>query len=92
VAGSIAKHVTDEQPVALDDASRAADRPGLRRALDYVREGDMLVVWKLDRLGRPLAGRLKSLRGWWSSRPCAGPIHSFRLGSRPRCIRSAWEF
>ena len=36
--------------------SRAADRPGLRRALDYVREGDMLVVWKLDRLGRPLAG------------------------------------
>ena len=36
--------------------SRAADRPGLRPALDYVREGDMLVVWKLDRLGRPLAG------------------------------------
>jgi DNA invertase Pin-like site-specific DNA recombinase len=68
MAGSIAKHVSDEQPVALDDASRAADR---RSLLDYVREGDMLVVWKLDRLGRPLAGLLKSLRGWWSSRPCA---------------------
>jgi len=31
-----------------------SDRPGLRRALDYMREGDVLVVWKLDRLGRSL--------------------------------------
>lgn len=31
-----------------------ADRAGLRRALDYVREGDVLIVWKLDRLGRSL--------------------------------------
>jgi DNA invertase Pin-like site-specific DNA recombinase len=27
-------------------------RPGLDDALDYIREGDTLVVWKLDRLGR----------------------------------------
>jgi DNA invertase Pin-like site-specific DNA recombinase len=39
-----------------DRASGAwADRPGLRQALDYVRDGDVLVVWKLDRLGRSLA-------------------------------------
>ena len=28
------------------------DRPGLSSALDYLRTGDTLVVWKLDRLGR----------------------------------------
>jgi DNA invertase Pin-like site-specific DNA recombinase len=38
-----------------DRASGArTDRAGLRQALDYVREGDVLVVWKLDRLGRSL--------------------------------------
>lgn len=31
-----------------------ADRPGLDGALDYLREGDTLVVWRLDRLGRSL--------------------------------------
>ncbi len=31
-----------------------AERPGLTEALAYVREGDSLVVWKLDRLGRSL--------------------------------------
>ena len=31
-----------------------ADRAGLRQALDYVREGDALIVWKLDWLGRSL--------------------------------------
>jgi DNA invertase Pin-like site-specific DNA recombinase len=30
------------------------DRVGLRSALDYVRDGDVLIVWKLDRLGRSL--------------------------------------
>ena len=36
-----------------DTASgRVSDRPGLLRALDQLREGDTLVVWKLDRLGR----------------------------------------
>ncbi|MDO5049354.1 MAG: recombinase family protein [Actinomycetaceae bacterium] len=42
--------------VFTDQASGArTDRPELAAALDYLREGDTLVVWKLDRLGRSLA-------------------------------------
>lgn len=32
-----------------------ADRPGLKRALEYCREGDTFAVWRLDRLGRNLS-------------------------------------
>jgi len=32
-----------------------ADRPGLASALAYLRDGDVLLVWRLDRLGRSLA-------------------------------------
>lgn len=33
-------------------SSRSTERPGLTAALDYLRPGDTLCVWKLDRLGR----------------------------------------
>jgi DNA invertase Pin-like site-specific DNA recombinase len=35
-------------------SGRATERPGLDRALDVARDGDALVVWKLDRIGRSL--------------------------------------
>lgn len=40
----------------FDDTTSGAnsERPGLSQALAYLREGDVLVVWKLDRLGRSL--------------------------------------
>jgi DNA invertase Pin-like site-specific DNA recombinase len=31
-----------------------AERPGQQKALEFVRKGDTLVVWRLDRLGRSL--------------------------------------
>ncbi|OGJ97379.1 MAG: resolvase [Candidatus Raymondbacteria bacterium RIFOXYC2_FULL_50_21] len=38
-----------------DKASGAAeDRKGLSEAIEYMRKGDTLVIWKLDRLGRSL--------------------------------------
>ena len=43
------------QHIFEDRASGAkADRPGLAAAIAYVRDEDILVVWKLDRLGRSL--------------------------------------
>jgi DNA invertase Pin-like site-specific DNA recombinase len=45
----------DERQLFEDRASGAKDdRPGLNSALTFVRPGDVLVVWKLDRLGRSL--------------------------------------
>ena len=42
-----------------------AERPGLRQALTFLRPGDTLVVWRLDRLGRSLTdliARMAELR------------------------------
>jgi DNA invertase Pin-like site-specific DNA recombinase len=50
-----ALHAAGCKKVYKDMMSGAkADRPGLEDALDYLREGDTLVVWRLDRLGRSL--------------------------------------
>ena len=38
-----------------------ADRPGLGEAFSHLREGDVLVVWKLDRLGRSLKDLIEKI-------------------------------
>ncbi len=65
----------DQNPALQMDALRAAgcgkiftekasgshrDRPQLTAALDYLREGDTLVIWKLSRLARSLTQILKT--------------------------------
>ena len=45
-AAGVTKTFSDTMSGARDD------RPGLAALLDYVRDGDTVVVWKLDRLGR----------------------------------------
>jgi DNA invertase Pin-like site-specific DNA recombinase len=48
--------------IFTDTASGAStERKGLDEALEYVREGDSLVVWKLDRLGRSLKHLIETI-------------------------------
>ena len=58
----------DDRHLYEDKASGAcADRSGLARALDFARQGDCLVVWKLDRLGRSLPHLLSIVTGCGSA-------------------------
>jgi DNA invertase Pin-like site-specific DNA recombinase len=68
---------TDEQTLHLqEDALKAAgcdrlftdtisgstsERPGLAEALDFIRPGDTIVVWRLDRLGRSLRHLIETI-------------------------------
>ena len=48
--------------IFTDTASGSlVERKGLDEALEFVREGDMLVVWRLDRLGRSLKHLIETI-------------------------------
>lgn len=50
----------DERNIYEDLASGSKDnRKGLQDAINYLKKGDTLVVWKLDRLGRSLSHLVK---------------------------------
>ena len=49
-AGVDARHLYEDAASGKRD-----DRPGLAACLKALRQGDTLVVWKLDRLGRDLS-------------------------------------
>lgn len=52
------------EKVFTEKASGAQrERPQLQAALDYMREGDTLVIWKLDRLARSLKQLIETVEG-----------------------------
>lgn len=55
-AAGVTKVFSDAMSGARDD------RPGLADLMAYVREGDTVVVWKLDRLGRNMLHILQTVR------------------------------
>lgn len=57
---ALLKEGVEEAQVYTDMASgRKDDRPGLEACLKALREGDILIVWRLDRLGRSLQHLVK---------------------------------
>jgi DNA invertase Pin-like site-specific DNA recombinase len=59
---SSTRFATSAATVFEDHASGAkTDRPGLTEALAYVREGDVLIIWKLDRLARSLPHLIETM-------------------------------
>lgn len=57
--------------ILTDQGLSGADfqRPGLKKALRHLKGGDMLVVWRLDRLGRSLVDLIQTVNGL-SKRGC----------------------
>lgn len=51
------------EKIFMDTASDArTERPGLENAFNHLRAGDVLVVWKLDRLGRSLQHLIQTIK------------------------------
>ena len=55
-AGALAEAIYEDQA-----SGKLAERPGLTACLKALRKGDVLLVWKLDRLGRSLAHLIETV-------------------------------
>ncbi|AFC71702.1 recombinase family protein [Rickettsia australis] len=62
---ALIKEGVDPRHIFQDKASGAKDnRKGLQEVLDYLQDGDCLIVWKLDRLGRSLSHLITLIDGF----------------------------
>ena len=57
-AGVDARHIYEDRVSGARD-----DRPGLKECLSFLKPGDILIVWKLDRLGRSLSHLIDIVTG-----------------------------
>lgn len=61
---ALLKAGVDERHIFMDVLSGTkVDRPQLKKALEYLKPEDVLVVWKLDRLGRSLHDLIRLMQG-----------------------------
>lgn len=49
------------EEIYKEQASGIKSRPQLEKLLNYVRKGDIIVIWKLDRLGRSVVDLIKTI-------------------------------
>ena len=62
--GALTQHGILKSNIFTDKLSGArSDRPGLSKCLDALQRGDVLVVWRLDRLGRSMRHLITLVEG-----------------------------
>jgi DNA invertase Pin-like site-specific DNA recombinase len=83
------------QKIFADASGKLTERPELTVCLGYLRAGDTLVVWRLDRLGRSLRHLVETVnalagRGWRSRPRTRGSTPPPALGGWSSIFSPRW--